>query len=373
MVTFMVKNFRQQLSRAVAFGLAFSVLADQTSRADDASNNTPAVTQTTAGTRDAGLEEKIASRLEEQSRFSLSLRQEPLSDMMALIETATAVRFRCGTLPDALISVNAQDAPLLATIEPLFQDMGFAMRRDGMNLFIFSNRMPGALENNPTQPVSWDLWKGTGAPPTGWANARTTLPPKLTGRVTAESLIKGSPLALGWNAPQADNLKNSNWQNVGIQLDTAHHPGIAVAAPQKQPNKELKEAPVWMRWPLALREVPPGAQLLLETPANVTLFVNGAPLLSGRKGSMLVDLGRVLQRGANCLALHWPRVPADLKGAPLLRYEWFVAGKMNVPAAASLAPPLFGTPKVSQPLLNRPDNGKRPGDAGATIAEVKRH
>ncbi|HEY0075521.1 MAG TPA: hypothetical protein VGB77_15595 [Abditibacteriaceae bacterium] len=364
----MVKNFRQQLSRAVAFGLAFSVLADQTSRADDASNNTLPVTQTTAGTRDAGLEEKIASRLEEQSRFSLSLRQEPLSDMMALIETATAVRFRCGTLPDALISVHAQDAPLLATIEPLFQDMGFAMRRDGMNLFIFSNRTPGALENNPTQPVSWDLWKGAGAPPAGWANARTTLPPKLTGRVTAESLIKGSPLALGWNAPQADNLKNANWQNAGIQLDTAHHPGIAIAAPQK----ELKEAPVWMRWPLALREVPPGAQLLLETPADVTLFVNGAPLLANRHGTMLVDLGRVLQRGANCLALHWPRVPQDLKGAPLLRYEWFVAGKMNVPATASLAPPLFGTPKVSQPLLNRPDNGKRPGDAGATIAEVKR-
>jgi hypothetical protein len=65
-------------------------------------------------------------------------------------------------------------------------------------------------------------------------------------------------------------------------------------------------------------------------------------------------------------------VPSDLKGAPLLRYEWFVAGKMNAPSTASLAPPLFGTPQVSQPLLNRPDNGKRPGDAGSTIAEVKR-
>ena len=364
----MAKNLRQKLWIAVALGSTTVMVADKAARADETANNPgAAATQTVAGARDARLEEKIASRLEEQSRFTLSLRQEPLSDMMALIETATAVRFRCGTLPDALISVNAQDAPLLATIEPLFQDMGFTMRRDGMNLFVFSNRAPGAMDNHPAQPVSWTLWKGKAAPPVGWANARTATAQKLTGRVTAESLIKGSPLSLAWNAPQSDTLKNANWQNVSVQLDTAKHPGIAVVAPQAG-----KESPVWMRWPLNLREVPPGAQLLLETPADVTLFVNGAPLLSGRRGPMLVDLGRVLQRGANCLALHWPRVPQDLKGAPLLRYEWFVAGKMNAPSQASLAPPLYGTPKVSQPLLNRPDNGQRPGDAGSTIAEVKR-
>lgn len=356
----MAKNFRQKLWLAVAFGAAFSVV-HKIAVADD----TPGA-QPVAGVRDARLEEKIAARLEEQSRFTLSLRQEPLSDMMALIETATAVRFRCGTLPDALISVNAQDAPLLATIEPLFQDMGFAMRRDGLNVFVFSNRAPGAMENNPSQPVSWNIWKGKGAPPVGWVNARVSQTSKLTGRVTAESLIKGSPLALGWNAPQADNLKSANWQNASVQLDTAKHPGIAVVAPKNE-----KEAPVWMRWPLHLREVPPGAQLLLETPADVTLFVNGAPLLSQRRGTMLVDLGRVLQRGDNCLALHWRRVTTDLQGAPLLRYEWFVAGKMNAPNQASLAPPLFGAPKVSQPLLDRPDGGKRPGDAGSTLAEIK--
>ena len=74
--------------------------------------------------------------------------------MLALIENATAVRFRCGTLPDAPISVNAQDAPLFATLEPLLQEMGFAVRRDGLNVFLFSNRVPGA-DNAPDAPVAW--------------------------------------------------------------------------------------------------------------------------------------------------------------------------------------------------------------------------
>ncbi len=362
-----MKNSRQKLQIVTVFGVA--ALVGQTSfvQADDVS----AATQEIAGTRDARMEERIAVQLEEQSRFTLSLRQEPLSDMMALLEKATAVRFRCGALPDALISVNVQDAPLLATIEPLFQDMGFAMRRDGLNLFVFSNRVAGSTENNLNQPISWHQWKGNGAPPSGWTNARASSGNSLSGRVTAESLINGAPLSLSWNAPHSDNLKSADWQNVALQLDTVRRPGISIAAPQKE-NKDGKEAPVWMRWPLNLREVPSGAQLLIETPCDATLYVNGAPLLSGRHGSMLVDLGRVLKRGTNCLALHWPRVPQDLQGAPLLRYEWFVAGKMNAPSVASLAPPLYETPAVSQPLLNRPVGNNRPGDAGAIIAEANR-
>ncbi len=362
----MTKNFRQNLCLVAVLGALVGPM--KVAGADDV---TGASAQKVAGERESGrnaqLEEKIAGQLEEQSRFTLSLRQEPLSDVMALLETATSVRFRCGTLPDALISVNAQDAPLLATIEPLFQDMGFAMRRDGMNLFVFSNRAAGSVENNPNLPVSWSLWKGKGAPPAGWTNALAVSGSPLSKHVTAESLINGSPLSIGWNAPRSDNLKNADWQNAALKLDTARRPGIAVAGP-----KNDKESPVWMRWPLNLREVPAGAQLLIETPCNVTLFVNGAPLLSNRHGSMLVDLGRVLQRGTNCLALHWPRVPQDSQEAPLLRYEWFVAGKMNAPEVAALAAPLYETPSISQPLLNRPDNGIRPGESGATIAEANR-
>ena len=363
-----MKNSRQKLQIVAVFGVAVLTGQSPFVQADDVSTST----QEIAGARDAQMEERIALRLEEQSRFSLSLRQEPLSDMMALLENATAVRFRCGALPDALISVNVQDAPLLATIEPLFQDMGFAMRRDGLNLFVFSNRAAGSVENNRNQPVSWSLWKGKGAPPSGWANARAASGNPLTGRITAESLINGAPLSLGWNAPRADNVKSADWQNVDLQLDAARRPGIAIAAPQNDNKDALAPSPVWMRWALNLREVPSGAQLLLETPCDATLYVNGAPLLSNRRGSMLVDLGRVLQRGTNCLALQWSRVPQDLQGAPLLRYEWFVAGKMNAPSVASLAPPLYETPAVSQPLLNRPDGGRHPGDAGATIAEAKR-
>lgn len=318
--------------------------------------------------RDTQRENRIADRLEDQSRFTLSLRQEPLADMMALLENATAVRFRCGTLPDAFISVNAQDAPLLATLEPLLQDMGFVMRRDGLSLFVFSNRTPGKVDNNPMQPVSWSVWQGTVAPPAGWNNTRPLSGDPLTGRVSAESLINGSPLSLSWNAPQSDNLKAIGWKNSSVQLDTTKQAGIAVATPLAR-----NEAPVWMRWPLNLREVPEGAQLLIETPSEATLYVNGAPLIAHRKGAVLVDLGRVLQRGTNCLALYWPRVPLSLQGAPLLRYEWFIAGKMSAPSIASLPPALHGTPEISQPIFEpSPRENRRPGDAGATIAVGKR-
>ena len=368
----MTKNTRQNLWLVAAIGASALVSQTKFAGADEWPN---ATTKEVAGTRNAQMEERIAGRLEEQSRFTLSLRQEPLASVMALLENATAVRFRCGTLPDALISVNAQDAPLLATIEPLFQDMGFAMRREGLNLFVFSNRTAGSTENNPNLPVSWSVWQGQGAPPAGWMNARAISDNSLKGHVTAESLINGTPLSIGWNAPNNDNFKNSAWKNAALTLDTARQAGICVAGPQND-----KDAPVWMRWPLNLREVPTGAQLLIETPCDATLFVNGAPLLTNRHGSTLVNLDRVLQRGTNCLALYWPRVPQklqresqdDSQSVPLLRYEWFVAGKMNAPSVASLAPPLYETPSVSQPLLNRPDNGRRPGDAGATIAEGKR-
>lgn len=364
----MTKNLQQNLWFAASIGIG--IFAGQITIAHATEAN-EATTRDIVGqpnnARNAQLENKIAAQLEEQSRFTLSLRQEPLSDMMALLENATAVRFRCGTLPDALISVNAQDAPLLATIEPIFQDMGFAMRRDGLNLFVFSNRATGDVESTPNQPLSWNLWKGNGAPPPGWMNARADVANAFDKRVTAEALIHGSAVSVGWNAPRADNLKNAAWQPLALQLDTSRRPGIGAAVP-----KNDKESPVWMRWPLTLREVPPGAQLLIETPSDVTLFVNGAPLLSNRRGLMLVDLGRVLQRGTNCLALHWPRVSSAQQEAPLLRYEWFIAGKMNAPAAASLAAPLYETPSISQPLLNRPNGGPRPGEAGATIAETKR-
>src|SRR5437016_1861707 len=89
--------------------------------------------------RDVRAERDVAQRLSDEARFSLTLRRQPLAQMLALVERATAVRFRCGALPDAPISVTAQDAPLFATLEPLFQEMGFAMRRDGLNVFLFNN------------------------------------------------------------------------------------------------------------------------------------------------------------------------------------------------------------------------------------------
>jgi hypothetical protein len=311
--------------------------------------------------RDAQLEHDVAQRLTDEARFSISLRREPLAQMLNLVENATAVRFRCGTLPDAPISVNAQDAPLFATLEPLFQEMGFAMRRDGLNVFLFSNRSIGN-DNAPDVPVSWTVWKGVGAPAAGWTNprARASTP---TGRVTADSLVNAAPLSLEWNAPRAD-ATSANWVPASLRVDASSRPGIMVSAP------EADNSPVWMRWPLNLREVPAGAQLSLQTPHEVTLFVNGAPLVSGRRGAVSINLDKVLKPGNNCLALHWARVPKKLE-TPLLRYEWFVAGKPDVQSPAQAGARIDNqNPQLSQPVLIQPENGPRPGDAGSSFADA---
>jgi hypothetical protein len=109
------------------------------------------------------------------------------------------------------------------------------------------------------------------------------------------------------------------------------------------PTADDEAGPVWLRWRLPLGFVPPGAQLLLETPVAATLYVNGAPLLSRRSGINIVDLSRVLVRGENYLALHMASVPAELRSAstsvassvvtrdtrPLLRYEWQFNSSLN--------------------------------------------
>ena len=304
----------------------------------------------------ARLEREVAQRLTDESRISLSLRQQPLAQMLALVESTTAVRFRCATLPDAPISVNAQDAPLFATLEPLFQEMGFATRRVGLHVFLFSNRVPGR-DNAPDTPAAWSVWQGAEAPAAGWANPR----PRTAARgvqITADALINSNPLNLQWNAPPSTD-KSRAWTPAAMQVDAAHKPGVTVTA--------NAAGPVWMRWPMDLREVPAGAQLSLETPCDVTLFVNGAPLVSGRHGALVVNLDKMLHAGENCIALHWPQtVSAGLD--PLLRYEWFVAGKPDAAPAAQGGAPRSGNPHVSQPLLINPGSS-RPGEAGTTLAE----
>ncbi len=317
--------------------------------------------------RDLNMERDVAHRLEDEARFSLSLRREPLAQMLSLVENATALRFRCGALPDAPISVDVQDAPLFATLEPLLQEMGFALRRDGLNVFLFSNRVTGG-DNAPDVPAAWTVWKSAAAPPPGWSNPRPRVASP-TGRISADALVHAAPLSVQWNAPRSDNGGNAGWSPAALQIDGSNHPGIAVSVVSATPHAE--NAPVWMRWPLDLREVPAGAQLTLETPSDVTLFVNGAPLISGRRGKMQVALDRVLKPGANCLALHWPRVAKS--AAPLLRYEWFIGGKPDVQAPAQAGARMDNqNPQISLPILIQPDNGQRPGDTGSSFADAPR-
>ena len=85
---------------------------------------------------------------------------------------------------------------------------------------------------------------------------------------------------------------------------------------------------------MKLRDIPLGAQLLVETSAPATLYVNGAPMLRRRSGRQLIDLSQVLRIGDNSLALQWePETPPSTPGAggetnavvavPTLQYEWF--------------------------------------------------
>jgi hypothetical protein len=130
------------------------------------------------------------------------------------------------------------------------------------------------------------------------------------------------------------------WQTLNVQLDSARRPGLLVKLPPAAPSQRVR-----VRWPLWLRQVPEGAQLLLETDQDAMLWVNGAKVWARWKGARLLDVSSVLQTGSNSLAIEWlppleatadvpdsastvsgdgPKVAAT--NTPVLRYEWLFAG-----------------------------------------------
>ncbi|MBV9864218.1 MAG: hypothetical protein JO316_02600 [Abitibacteriaceae bacterium] len=280
-----------------------------------------------------------------EARFSLSMRGAPLHRMLSLLETTSGLHFRYGAVPDVVVDTTFNNAPLLPTLENLLRSEGFQMQRNGREVFIFRSLEPiaptpqfhsfsgiGAKpkvrteiaqltlplstpKHNLPLPVAWYYWTRTTPPPADWL--------------------------LGLNATKAVNQAVTGvWQLATLIPDSRQRAGIAVVKaipPLKKSMKKPDDERLWLRWPIALRQVPSGAQLLLETPSEATLYVNGAPLLRRWQGARLIDLSHVLHPGLNCLALYWPHTApstGDLADSALLHYEWFFS---TPPGAAAKA------------------------------------
>ncbi|MDQ3814645.1 MAG: hypothetical protein M3347_11930 [Armatimonadota bacterium] len=270
----------------------------------------------------AEVPQPTAQELLEDSRFSMTLQNAPLSRMLALLETTTPVRFRYGAPPDAVVTTSFQDAPLFPTLESLLRKAGFQMRRVDADIFLFQ-RAANA------QVSTWRYWNRPGPPPANWTNPQASLP--VPQKVAAAS-----------NSPARNEAA---WRPVDVAVDANRRPGVIVTLPTTSDSAVL---PVWLRWPLTLRHVPRGAQLMLETPAEATLYVNGAALLRRWKGRRLIDLDQVLQRGHNCLAIRWRAGRSEERNAtPLLRYEWFFVNKFDDPESLETQRSGPDKPKVS--------------------------
>jgi len=322
------------------------------------------------------------------ARFSMELRGAPLSRMLSLLEVMTPVRFRYGAPPDALVTTSAQDVPLFPTLDTLLNQVGFQTQRAGGSVFLFraAPQPPlvptssSALRVSPNRtarpaargtqrkagsPLTWSYWTGSGPPPADWM-APQTLP---------QGMSAGTP-----SRPRSAD----DWRPADVALDAARRPGVIVTVtPRRQAtvDKTHRSTAVWLRWPMVLRNVPRGAQLMLETPAEATLYVNGAPLVRRWKGQRSIDLGQVLQPGSNCLAMHWsdgagatplaampagagPETAPGLRPSAmsLLRYEWFFVSKFDDAETPGTPGPQPVKPNMARPniKLNVTALGKAP-------------
>lgn len=258
----------------------------------------------------------------QEAHFSLSLRGAPLPRMLTLLEEPTGLHFRYGAPPDTVVDTSFNNAPLLPTLAALLRNEGFQMQRVGYDVFLFRAAFPTSAAQ--AMPMAWSYWTLPTPPPSAWVVGQTTT-------ATGNSQPLGA------------------WQAATLQPVYEQRPGVAVTLPVALNAANAQPSgPVWLRWPLWLRHLPAGAQLLLETPAEANVYVNGAPLWRRWRGKRRLDLSHVLHVGLNCLALYWshaPRAPLASATTPatpapapaLLNYEWFFAAAPNAGANPALA------------------------------------
>jgi hypothetical protein len=278
-----------------------------------------------------------------EARCSVALKNAPLAQMLRLLGMATQTQFRYAAPPDATVSATLNQAPFLPTVSNVLNANGFDLRRADSHLWVFrratvpaplpSGRaneravIASTVQNLPAWPISWQVWTRSVTPPTAW------MTPPAQGRAVAPGSFS---VALRSAAP----LDVVGWQTLNVQLDSARRPGLLVKLPPAAAPQRVR-----VRWPLWLRQVPDGAQLLLETDQDATLWVNGAKVWARWQGVRLLDVSSVLQAGSNSLAIEWLAAPDAVPDAPgnspatsedetskivttppVLRYEWLFAG-----------------------------------------------
>jgi hypothetical protein len=297
-----------------------------------------------------------------------------MSQVLTLLGAMTPLRFRYASPPDAVLTAEWKNALLLPSLDKVLRGARWRMQRNALDLFMYR-----AAESNAAAtatPQGWQYWSGATPPPRRWM-AVPPVPAPSSATMRKPASKSAAPAAAArpqtvatqpggtarvvarWRFEQT-GATSASWRNAPLDIDAAQRPGVRVFVPRSVPvpgavpTADDEAGPVWLRWRLPLGFVPPGAQLLLETPVAATLYVNGAPLLSRRSGINIVDLSRVLVRGENYLALHMASVPAELRSAPtavapagvassvvtrdtrpLLRYEWQFNSSLNGTVAPS--------------------------------------
>ena len=258
----------------------------------------------------------------ENSQVSLSLRETPVTHMMSLLTLMTNVHFRYATPPDAKITATFNEVPLVPTLAAWLGATGFELHHAGSDYFVFrdvtappflptADVLPGAAKppvvTSAAVPPSWQYWSWPVAPPARW------MMPGATGSATMEM--------------EARSAAETGWQPATQGIIPELYPGISVTVPALATGHGAAK-PIYLRCLMPLKFVPDGAQLVLETPAEATLYVNGSLLLRRWKGRRVLDLSRVLTAGHNCLSIQWSpeAAKAVATGSPVLRYEWFFAG-----------------------------------------------
>jgi hypothetical protein len=341
----------------VALALLHSTLL-RGARADAPGQKPPILPKPPVATKDEA--EKGEIELEE-STFSLTVRDAPLTRVLSVLSATTPLRFRYAAPPDAVVSANFLNVPLLPTLEMLLRGVHWRMRRDGTDVFLFreeavvgdSPETRGA-ENEERDISFWQYWNGTSPPPANWM-ITGAMPVKGENRAVSLLSNRMSPDGAPVRRANVAGLENS-WQAAALTVDALRRPGVGVIVPppaaeparaasgspratsRDRSVSSVAEArglasPLWMRWKIPLRLVPRGAALLLETSAEATFYVNGAPLLRDWTGMRMIDLGRVLRHGDNYLAVFWPRGP--LQATAAISPQSFSRSSLGAPQAAS--------------------------------------
>ena len=267
------------------------------------------------------------------AHFSLKVHDAPLSQVLRLMESMTPLRFRYGALPDAVISLDADNVPLLPTLQNVLAGAGWQMRLAQSDVFLLRAAPPTPNSPSFVAPAfvapafvapdvqesdsSWVFWNGMGAPPARWM---TLDKPRLKSSSPASNANAGTNANADANAVVNASSAASIWRAAALEVEANVRPGVQVfqlidaanvggtARAEEAASAMESTSGAWARWSFSLSFVPRGARLLVDTPEKATLYVNGAPLLTRWSGLRSIDLSLVLRRGDNRLAIAWPRL-----------------------------------------------------------------